>query len=74
MKIPFGQKKNTTKLYSIKTHNKNSTKKFHFLQKSLPQLLSPPFQRTKRNPNSRVSELKKQKKNPPSAQEGLHYA
>jgi len=55
-------KKKTTKLYSIKTYNTNSTKKILFLQKSLPQLLSSPFQRTKRNPNSRVSELKKPKK------------
>jgi len=58
------QKRKTTKLYSIKTHNTNSTKTNHFLQKSLPPLLSPPFQRTKRNPNSRVSELKKPKKKP----------
>jgi hypothetical protein len=57
-------KKKTTKLYSIKTHNTNSTKKIHFLQKSLPPFLSLPFQRTKRNPNSRVSELKKPKKKP----------
>jgi hypothetical protein len=58
------QKRKTTKLYSIKTHNTNSTKTNHFLQKSLSPLLSPPFQRTKRNPNSRVSELKKPKKKP----------
>jgi len=57
-------KKKTTKFYSIKTHNTNSTKKINFLQKSLPPFLSLPFQRTKRNPNSRVSELKKPKKKP----------
>jgi hypothetical protein len=39
-------------------------KKFISCKKSLPPFLSPPFQRTKRNPNSRVSELKKPKKKP----------
>ncbi len=60
------KKKKTTKLYSIKTHNTNSTKckfKKSFLAKiSSHHFSPPPFQRTKRNPNSRNSELKKPKK------------
>lgn len=68
MKIPFGEKKklqNSILSKLITQIQLNANKKIHFLQKSLPPLLSSPFQRTKRNPNEWVpSELKKQKNKP----------
>jgi hypothetical protein len=52
MKIPFGDKK-TTKLYSIKTHNTNSTKcklENSFLAKISSPTSLPPFPKNKKKP------------------------
>jgi hypothetical protein len=72
MKIPFGPKKKKLQNSILsKLITQIQLKKFISCKNLFPNFSPPPFQRTKRNPNSRVSELKKPKKNPPSAQEGL---